>query len=151
MCASARTVNGSEQLSYWCPGILIFLECSSMLNAASVTNAFLSHTWLSKCFFFLSFLCFSFYMLTYIFILKVIMKRNSFCGRYGDKKALKETEICGVIASKWILFIQRLFMFRQKMNWVSYLPFPFHIMNHKKIKFLKTFWNLVNNFAIEMY
>ena len=53
MCANARTVNGSEQLSYWCPGTLNFLECSSMLNAAPVTNAFLSYTWLSKCFFFL--------------------------------------------------------------------------------------------------
>ena len=36
----AKTVNGSEQLSYWYLGTLIFLECSSMLNAASVTNAF---------------------------------------------------------------------------------------------------------------
>ena len=44
MCASARTVNGSEQLSYRCPGTLIFLERSSMLNVAHVTNAFLSYT-----------------------------------------------------------------------------------------------------------
>ena len=40
------TVNESEQLSYWCSGTLTFLECSSMLNAAPVTNAFLSYTWL---------------------------------------------------------------------------------------------------------
>ena len=47
----ARTVNGSEQLSYWCSGTLIFVECSSMLNVAPVANAFLSYTWLGKCFF----------------------------------------------------------------------------------------------------
>ena len=34
----------SEQLSYWWPGTLIFLEYSSMLNDAPVTNAFLSYT-----------------------------------------------------------------------------------------------------------
>ena len=33
-----RTVNGSEQLSYWCS--VIFLEYSSMLNATTVTNTF---------------------------------------------------------------------------------------------------------------
>ena len=36
------------------------------------------------------------------------------------------------------------------MNWVSYLPFPFYITNHKTIKFLETFWNLDKTFAIEM-
>ena len=42
MCA--RTVNGSEQLSYCCSGTFIFLECSSVLNDATpVTNAFLSY------------------------------------------------------------------------------------------------------------
>ena len=34
----ARAVNGSEQLS----GTLIFLVCGPLLNAAPVTNAFLS-------------------------------------------------------------------------------------------------------------
>ena len=41
MCA--RTINGSEKLSYWL-GTLIFLECSFMLNAAPITNAFLDST-----------------------------------------------------------------------------------------------------------
>ena len=53
MCA--KTVNGSKQLSYWCSGKLIFLECSSMSNAAPVINAFLSYTWLSKAFFLMFF------------------------------------------------------------------------------------------------
>ena len=42
MCASI--VNRFEQLSYGCLGTLIFVECSSMLNAAPLTNAFLSYT-----------------------------------------------------------------------------------------------------------
>ena len=33
------------------------------------------------------------------------MKTYSLCGRCGDKKAFKETKICGVIASKWILIL----------------------------------------------
>ena len=38
------------------------------------------------------------------------------------------------------------------MNWVSHLLFSFYITNHKKKKkFLKTFCNLANTFAIEMY
>ena len=73
----------------------------------------------------------------------VMMKTYSLCGRHGDKKAFKETKICGVIVNKWILL-------SQKMNWASYLPFPFYITNHKNI-FLKTFWNLENKFAIEIY
>ena len=35
----------------------------------------------------------------------VMMKTYSLCGRHGDKKAFKETKICGVIVNKWILFI----------------------------------------------
>ena len=43
-----------------------------------------------------------------------------------------------------ILFC-RLFEFcwAKKLNWVSYLPFPFYIINHKKMRFLKTFWDQV--------
>ena len=33
------------------------------------------------------------------------MKMYSLLGRFGDKKAFKEMKICGVIASKLILFI----------------------------------------------
>ena len=195
MCA--RTVNGSEQLSYWRPGTSIYPECSSMLNAAPVINSFLSYTWLSKCFFW----CFFFYLLTtflfYRLFDNVLMKMYSLCGRRGDKKTFKGTKISGVIesrggsraaatskmehfliivngfqpltiitkrsildvvaalypplATKWILFIWRVFLLSQKMNWVSYFPFSFYITNRKKIKFLTTFWNLENKFAIAMF
>ena len=59
------------------------IQCSSMLNVSPGTNAFLSHTWLSK-----------FFFLTIFFILQAMW------GRRGDKKAFKEMKICGVIASK---------------------------------------------------
>ena len=72
-------------------------------------------------------------------------------GRRGDKKALNEKKISKVMASKWILFIYMFFLMSQKINWVSYLPFPFYITNHKKIKFLKKVWNLDNKFVIEMH
>ena len=62
------SVNGSEQLFYWCSGTLIFLECSFMLNVTPVKNAFLSYTWLSKCFF----SDVSFLQPEYIFILQAI-------------------------------------------------------------------------------
>ena len=91
----ARDVNGSKQLYYWCSGTLIFLECNSMLNAAAVTNAFLSYNWLSKCFFSVFF--FFFYILTtflfYRLFDNVLMKTYSLCGRCNDKKAFKETTV----------------------------------------------------------
>ena len=132
----------------------MFLECSFMLNAAPVTNAFLSKkclfTWLSKCFF-----LFFFYILTiflfYRLIDNVLIKKYSLHSRRGDKKALNEKKISKVMASKWILFIYMFFLMSQKINWVSYLPFPFYITNHKKIKFLKKVWNLDNKFVIEMH
>ena len=61
----ARTVNGSEQLSL---SYIDFFKCSSMLNTAPVTNAFLSYTGLSKCFFLKLF----FLLPEYIFILQAI-------------------------------------------------------------------------------
>ena len=132
MCT--RTVNGSKQLSYWYSVTLIFLECSSMLNAASVINAFLSYTWLSKWFF--SDFFFFFYILTtflfYRLFDNVLMKTYSLCGRCGDKKAFKETKICGVIVSKWFLFMLKFFLLSQKMNRVSYLPFLFTLRITKK-------------------
>ena len=107
MCA--KSVNGSKQLSYWCSGTLIFLECSSILNVAPVTNAFLSYTWLSKCFFVIYVFVFLSYFLTkslfYRLFDNALIKTYSVIGRRRDKKAFKETKICGVIASKWILFI----------------------------------------------
>ena len=77
----------------------------------------------------------------------------SLFGRCSDKKAFKETEISGVIASKLNWFTQRLFLLSQKIYSVSYLPFPFYVTNQKKKKKkkLKMFRNLVNKFAIEMY
>ena len=138
MCA--RTVNRSQ----WCSGTLIFLECSSMLNAAPVTNAFWSCTWLSRCFF----LTFFFYILTkslfYRLVDNVLMKTYSLCGRRGHKKDFKETKICGIIASKWILFIQRFSWLSIKMNWVSYLPFPFPTIN-LPLKCINRVGVLINN------
>ena len=55
------------------------------------------------------------------------------------------------LATKWILFIWRVFLLSQKMNWVSYLPFPFYDKNRKKIKFLKTFRNLDRKLPITMF
>ena len=128
---------------------MIFHECSSMLNAAPVPNALLSYTWPSKCFF----LMFFFYILTtflfYRLFDNVLMKMYSLCGRCGEKKTFKETKICGVIVSKWILFIES-FYFAEPKN-ISYLPFPFYITNYKTIKLLKTFWKLDNKFTIETY
>ena len=40
----------SEQLSCWYSGSFIFLECSSVLNATPVANAFLNCTLVSLCF-----------------------------------------------------------------------------------------------------
>ena len=96
MCV--RTVNGSEQLSYWCSSTLIFLECSSMLNAA---NAFLSYTWLAKCFFPIFFYIQTIFLFCRLFD-NVLMKTY---GCRNHKEAFKETKICGGIAKKWILFI----------------------------------------------
>ena len=124
-------------------GTLIFLECNFMLNATPVTHSFLSYTWLSNVSTSWLHLCFLFD--------NVLMKKYSLCDRCGDKKAFKETKLCGVIASKWILFIERFFLLSQKMNWVPYLPFSFYITNHKCINNLKTFRNLDNKFSIEIY
>ena len=65
----ARTVNEFKQHSYWWSGTLISLECSSMLNAAPVTNSFLRYTWPRKCCFFSDIF---FLNPNYIFILQVI-------------------------------------------------------------------------------
>ena len=147
MCT--RTVNWSDQLSYWCSGTLIFLECSSMLNTAPVTNTFLTYTWRSKCLFLWWF--FFFYILTKFLFYRLfdnaLMRTYSLC---GDKKSFNEMKICGVIANKRILFIERFFLLSQKMNRVSCLPFPLYITNHKRIKFLKTFRNLHKILVIEM-
>ena len=51
----------------------------------------------------------------------VLMK--ALYGRRGGKKSFKETKICGVIVSKWILFIWRFFLLSEKMNWVPSISF----------------------------
>ena len=40
MCKESIPPNGSKQISNWCLGKLIFLECTSVLNAIPVTNVF---------------------------------------------------------------------------------------------------------------
>ena len=90
---ACKAVNGSKQLSYWCSGTLVFLECSSMLNSVPETNAYLSYTWLSKCFFsnvFFFYIVSTF--LSYRLFDNVLMKMYSLCGRCGDRKAFKETK-----------------------------------------------------------
>ena len=47
----AKSANRFEQLSYWYSGTFIFLKYGSVLNVTPVTNAFLSCTLLSVCFF----------------------------------------------------------------------------------------------------
>ena len=122
MCA--RTVNVSKPLFYWCSDILTLLECSSTFNAAPVINAFLSYTWLSKCFFSH---VFHFYILTtflfYRLFDNVLMKMYSLCGRRGDKKAFKEAKMCGVIASKWIYLFKGSLSWAKK--WIKHLIFHF--------------------------
>ena len=54
-------------------------------------------------------------------------------GRRGGKKSFKKTKICGVIVSKWILFIWRFFLLGQKMNWISSFSFV-HYESWKKRK-----------------
>ena len=79
----------------------IFLECSSMLNAAPVTNAFLSYTLLSKCFFLMFF--FFYFLTTFLFYMlfdNVFMKTHSLCDCCGNKKVFKDTKMCRVIVSK---------------------------------------------------
>ena len=119
----ARTVNASAQLSYWCSGASIFLECSSMLNTAPVTNAFLSYTWLSQCFFFW---CFFFYILTKFLFCRsfdnVLIKKYSLCDHRGDNKAFKILKICGVKASEFCLFNSS---FCWTKKWIEYLIFHF--------------------------
>ena len=122
MCA--RTVNGSEQLSYWCSRTLTFLDWSSMLHAAHVTNAFLSYTGLTKCFF--SDVFFTSWLHFY-FTGSLIM--------YWWKRTP-----CVAVYLKVLL--------SQKMNWVSSISFLHS--ESKKIKFLKTFWNLDNKISSGM-
>ena len=121
-----RIVNGSEQLSYWYSGTLIFLECSSVLNAAPVTNAFWSYTGFSKCFFFWCFFSSSYFT---GYLIKYWWKRTP-C---GDKKAFKEKKICGAIASKWILFIWSFFLLSQKLNILSSISFLHYESQSNKI------------------
>ena len=54
---------------------------------------------------------------------KALMKAYSLYGLRRGKKSFKETKICEVIVSKWILFIWRFFLLSQKMNWVSSISF----------------------------
>ena len=123
ICASARNVNGSEQLSYWSLGKLSFLECSFMLNATPVTNAFSSYTWLNKCFFRDIFFYIPTTFLFYRLFDDVLMEMYSLCGRRGDKKTFQETKICGLIASKLIFLFKDFFCWAKK--WIEYLIFYF--------------------------
>ena len=72
-----------------------------------------------------------------------LMKAYSLYGRGGGKKSFKETKICGVIVSKWILFIWTFFLLSQK--WIEYLPFPFYITNQKKknVENVLEFWQQI--------
>ena len=64
-----------------------------------------------------------------------LMKAYSLCGHCSSKKSSKETKICGVILSKWILFIWR-FFFVEPKNELSIFHFLFtlRIIKVKKKK-----------------
>ena len=64
-----------------------------------------------------------------------LMKAYSLYGRCSGKKSFKETEICGVIVSKWILLIWRFFLLSQIMNWVSSISHLHYESKKKKKKY----------------
>ena len=66
-----------------------------------------------------------------------LMKAYSLYGRRGGKKSFKETKICEVIVTKWILFIWRFFLLSQKTNWVSSISF-LHYESLKKKNWKRT-------------
>ena len=59
------------------------------------------------------------------------------------------------IARTWETYflkpVNKLDYSRKNQTQWKVLPFPFYITIHKKMKFLKTFCNLDNKFAFEMY
>ena len=67
-----------------------------------------------------------------------LMKAYSLYGRGGGKKSFKETKICGVIVSKWILFIWTFFSLSQKMNRVSSISFLHYKSKKKKKRWKRT-------------
>ena len=129
MCA--RTINGSKQFSYWWSGTLSFLECSSMLNASPVTNAFLGYTWLSRSFF--SDVFFSTSWLDFYFTRFLIMywwKRTP-CVVVVVIKSLQGNEDMWSKPSKWILFK---ISFCWAKKWIEYLIFHFFFTYYESQK-----------------
>ena len=62
------------------------------------------------------------------------MKTYSLCGRRDDKKAFKEMKICGVIASKSILFIKVIFAEpKSKLSILSSISFSHYESQKNKI------------------
>ena len=60
------------------------------------------------------------------------MKMYSLCGCCGDKKAFKETKMCGVIASKWI-FVYFKVLFAEPKNELGILS-SISFLNYKSQK-----------------
>ena len=78
------------------------------------------------------------------FILNLLWKTYFMCLLLSDcTNTVVNRLTTSYILTKFLF--RRLFEFcwAKKLNWVSYLSFPFYIMNHKKIRFLKTFWDQV--------
>ena len=124
---------------------MIFVESSSMLNVAPVANAFLSYTWLGKCFFsdvFFSTSWLHFYFTGYLII--YWWKRSLWWqeGLQGNEDTRGVSEFCLFKSS-----------FCWAKKWIEYLLFYFFFLTLQiaKNKVLKTFWNLDNKFAIKMH
>ena len=89
---------------------------------------------------------------TFLFFIlfdNALKKIYSLYGHRSGKKSFKEMKICGVIVSKWILFILKFFLLSQKINWVSSLSFPFNITNHQEKLFWKHFGIKAKNLPLK--
>ena len=110
------------------------LFCKNVFGLMNHKNKFCEN-------FFLSLICSTAFRLsdpltTFLFFRpfdNALVKAYSLYGRGGGKKSFRKTKLCGVIVSKWILFIWRFFLLGQKMNWISSFSFV-HYESWKKRK-----------------
>ena len=78
------------------------------------------------------------------FILNLLWKTYLMCLLLSDcTNTVVNRLTTSYILTKFLFCRLFEFCWAKKLNWVSYLPFPFYIMNHKKMRFLKTFWDQV--------
>ena len=78
------------------------------------------------------------------FILNLLWKTYFMCLLLSDcTNTVVNRLTTSYILTKFLFCRLFEFCWAKKLNWVSYLPFPFYIMNHKKMRFLKNFWDQV--------